>query len=46
MPGTKLYLRFGVAGVSQRLGRHGRREDGSFLPTRSVGDVLDDLTKG
>jgi hypothetical protein len=39
-------LGFGVAGLSQRLGRHGRREDGSCLPTRSGENVLNDLTKG
>jgi hypothetical protein len=32
--------------VSQRLGRHCHHEDGSFLPTRSGEDVLNDLTKG
>ena len=43
---TRLYMGFRVAGLSQRLYRHGRRELRSFLPARSGEDVLADFNEG
>jgi hypothetical protein len=41
----RLYMGFRVAGPSQRLYRHGRREGRSCSPTRSGEDALTDLMK-